>query len=149
MPDTKPVKADGQLSVSVMRQVMARTQARHARVIKMAASAFRYNAKEEPPVQMNLKSQFTALALAFPFLAGFFGIHRFYLGYTGNGILRLIIGIIAFAAIIAFVSTGDISAIPTIIVYGGFVFIWAFIDFLRIIGGDLKPKNGGDYIYDL
>lgn len=58
-----------------------------------------------------------AAALFCGFL-GVFGIHRFYLGYTGIGILQLI-------------TLGGLG-------------IWALIDLIRIITGDLKPK-GGDY----
>ena len=62
------------------------------------------------------KSQLVALLLAL--FVGVLGIHRFYLGYTGIGIIQLLTA-------------------------GGF-FIWAFIDLILIITGDLKPKTG-DY----
>lgn len=62
------------------------------------------------------KSQLTAVLLSF-FLGGL-GIDRFYLGYTGIGILKLL----------------------TFGVFG----ILALIDFIRILIGDLKPK-GGEY----
>ena len=60
------------------------------------------------------KSQLVALILSF-FLGGL-GIHRFYLGYVGIGILELL----------------------TFGVFG----ILSLIDFIRIIIGTLKPKNG-------
>jgi TM2 domain-containing membrane protein YozV len=62
------------------------------------------------------KSQLVALLLAL--FVGVLGIHRFYLGYTGIGIIQLI-------------------------TLGGFG-IWSLIDLILIITGDLKPKNG-DY----
>ena len=62
------------------------------------------------------KSWLVALLLCF-FLGGL-GIHRFYLGYTGIGVIQLLTG--------------------------GGCGIWVLIDFIRIIIGDLKP-NGGDY----
>ena len=62
------------------------------------------------------KSQLIALLLAF-FLGGI-GIHRFYLGYTWQGVVQLL-------------TLGGCG-------------IWALIDIIRIITGDLKPKNG-DY----
>jgi hypothetical protein len=49
---------------------------------------------------------------------GVLGIHRFYLGYTGIGIIQLL-------------TLGGLG-------------IWALIDLIRIITGDLKPK-GGEY----
>ncbi len=60
------------------------------------------------------KSQLIALLLVI--FLGVFGIHRFYLGYIGIGIIQLLTA-------------------------GGFG-IWALIDLIRIITGDLKPKNG-------
>lgn len=62
------------------------------------------------------KSQLTAFLLAF--LIGILGIHRFYLGYTGIGIIQLL-------------TLGGLG-------------IWALIDMILILTGDLKPK-GGDY----
>lgn len=60
------------------------------------------------------KSQLVALLLCI--FLGYIGIHRFYLGYTTIGILQ-------------------------IITLGG-CGIWALIDLIRIITGDLKPKDG-------
>lgn len=60
------------------------------------------------------KSQIVAAVLCF-FLGGL-GIHRFYLGYTWQGVVQLLTG--------------------------GGCGIWALIDFIRILTGDLGPKNG-------
>jgi len=60
------------------------------------------------------KSQVTALLLCI-FLGGL-GIHRFYLGYTWQGIVQLL-------------TLGGLG-------------IWVLIDLVRIITGDLKPKDG-------
>ena len=62
------------------------------------------------------KSQLVALLLAL--FVGVLGIHRFYLGYTGIGIIQLL-------------------------TFGG-LGVWALIDLILIITGDLKPKTG-DY----
>ena len=62
------------------------------------------------------KSQIIALILCF--FLGVLGIHRFYLGYTGIGVLMLLTG--------------------------GLCGILALIDFIRILLGDLGP-NGGSY----
>jgi TM2 domain-containing membrane protein YozV len=73
-------------------------------------------AKPTPPDGENTtnKSQLVALLLCFFF--GVLGIHRFYLGYIGIGLIQL------FTA--------------------GGCGIWALIDLILIITGDLKPKNG-------
>ena len=60
------------------------------------------------------KSQVIALILCV--LLGGLGIHRFYLGYTWQGVVQLLTG-------------------------GGFG-IWAIIDLIRIITGSLQPKDG-------
>ena len=62
------------------------------------------------------KSKTAAALLAF-FLGGL-GIHRFYLGYTWQGVVQLL-------------TAGGCG-------------IWALIDFIRILMGKLKPKDG-DY----
>lgn len=62
------------------------------------------------------KSQVIALILCA--LIGGLGIHRFYLGYTWQGVVQLL-------------TLGGCG-------------IWSLIDLIRIITGDLKPKNG-DY----
>lgn len=59
------------------------------------------------------KSQLTAVLLCF-FLGGL-GIHRFYLGYTWQGIVQLL-------------TLGGLG-------------IWSLIDFIRILIGDLQPKD--------
>jgi hypothetical protein len=60
------------------------------------------------------KSQLIAALLAF-FLGGL-GIHRFYLGYTWQGVVQLLTG--------------------------GGCGIWSLIDFVRILLGSLQPKGG-------
>lgn len=60
------------------------------------------------------KSQLVALLLVI-FLGGL-GIHRFYLGYTWQGVVQLL-------------TLGGCG-------------IWALIDLIRIITGDLTPKDG-------
>jgi TM2 domain-containing membrane protein YozV len=73
--------------------------------------------KEEitsPAAAAGSKSQVIALILCG--LIGGLGIHRFYLGYTWQGIVQLL-------------TLGGCG-------------IWSLIDFIRIITGDLKPKDG-------
>jgi hypothetical protein len=60
------------------------------------------------------KSQVIALVLCA--LVGGIGIHRFYLGYTWQGVVQLL-------------TLGGCG-------------IWSLIDLIRIITGDLQPKNG-------
>lgn len=63
------------------------------------------------------KSQSAAALLCF-FLGGI-GVHDFYLGYTGKGILQIFLTLLF-----------------------GIGIILVIIDFIRILTGNLKPKNG-------
>ena len=69
--------------------------------------------KNNTPVEGD-KSHVAAILLSF-FLGGL-GIHRFYLGYTWQGVVQLL-------------TLGGLG-------------IWALIDFIRIIIKDLQPKDG-------
>lgn len=60
------------------------------------------------------KSQLVALLLVL--FVGGIGIHRFYLGYTWQGVVQLL-------------------------TFGG-CGVWSLIDLIRIITGDLTPKDG-------
>ena len=85
---------------------------RTERLIKKAKKKL---AKKNVPPMSGGKSQLVAFLLCF-FLGGL-GIHRFYLGYTWQGVVQLLTG--------------------------GGCGIWVLIDFIRIIIGDLGPKDGG------
>ena len=67
-----------------------------------------------PAAAASGKSQLVALLLCL--FVGIIGIHRFYLGYIWQGVVQLL-------------------------TLGGFG-IWALIDLIRIITGDLQPKDG-------
>lgn len=67
-----------------------------------------------PAIAGDGKSQIIALVLVA--LVGGLGIHRFYLGYTWQGVVQLL-------------TAGGCG-------------VWALIDLVRIITGDLQPKNG-------
>ncbi len=84
------------------------------RLAKKRAKALKKAQKADAPKEG--KSWVAALLLSF--FLGVLGIHRFYLGYTGIGILMLLTG--------------------------GVFGILALIDFIRIIVRSLKPKDG-DY----
>lgn len=60
------------------------------------------------------KSQIVAAILCW--LVGIIGVHRFYLGYTWQGVVQIL-------------TLGGLG-------------IWTLIDLIRIIIGDLQPKDG-------
>ena len=73
------------------------------------------NKKESKSNKRAGDDQIVALLLAF--FVGGLGIHRFYLGYTWQGVVQLL-------------TLGGCG-------------IWSLIDFIRILVGDLGPKDGG------
>lgn len=81
--------------------------------LKKVAKAAKKDAKKE--AASDKPSQIIALILCL--FVGYLGIHRFYLGYTWQGVVQLLTG--------------------------GGCGIWSLIDLIRIVTGDLKPKNGG------
>ncbi|MCE5221289.1 MAG: TM2 domain-containing protein [Clostridium sp.] len=77
----------------------------------------------------NSKQKIVAALLAFFF--GYLGIHRFYLGYIGIGIAQLLCTVLCFFTL-------GIS----LIVVG----IWAFVEFVLILCGNIKDSNGQQLI---
>ncbi len=63
-----------------------------------------------------MKSKLTAILLCL--FLGSLGIHRFYQGYTLNGVIQLL-------------------------TFGGFI-IWAIVDLIMLIIGSLKDSEGND-----
>lgn len=81
---------------------------------KIALKVFGKKIASKVPYSGGGKSQVIALILCA--LVGGLGIHRFYLGYTWQGIVQLL-------------TAGGCG-------------IWALIDLIRIITGSLQPKDG-------
>lgn len=85
--------------------------------LKMAQKFLKKKMKKKGTVRG--RNQIVATLLAF-FIGGF-GIHRLYLGYS-NWWLQLLLTFLF-----------------------GIGLIWAFIDFVRIVIGDMGPADGSDY----
>lgn len=75
--------------------------------------------KKDAKKQNNGESKSQLVALLLCIFVGVLGIHRFYLGYTGIGIIQLLTG--------------------------GGLGVWTLIDLIMIITGSLGPKDGSDY----
>lgn len=82
--------------------------------ITTADATEKSTAEIEAPMMASGKSQIVAALLCW--LVGIIGIHRFYLGYTWQGVVQIL-------------TLGGLG-------------IWTLIDLIRIIIGDLGPKNG-------
>ncbi len=101
--------------------------------------------KHQP--EERVKSQLAAGLLCYFF--GVLGIHRFYLGYTWQGFLQLLM----YPAIIWSVNMiGNIKVntpgynliypISAVLAFGIAMYVWQWVDLIRIIVGTLKPLNG-------
>ncbi len=77
------------------------------------------------------KSRLATALLAW--FLGVFGAHRFYLGKIGTAVVMLILSIIGWSTVWVF-GIGLVFLIP--------VGIWAFIDFIIAIIGNMKDKEG-------
>ena len=97
------------MSVTYASFPVQRTTSENVTVVEEQADEL-----SSPAAAASGKSQVIALILCA--LIGGLGIHRFYLGYTWQGVVQLL-------------TLGGCG-------------IWALIDLVRIITGDLQPKNG-------
>ena len=104
----------GPYSVAELRQMLANKQIQQSDVARPDREGATWFPVTQIPGLVSEKSWVTALLLSF-FLGGL-GVDRFYLGYTGLGILKL-------------VTCGGVG-------------IWALIDFIRIAIGSLTDPNG-------
>ncbi len=100
-------------SLSLAKQAAELTKMSRKEIKYLVKTAVKQN--KQAASKEGGKSQLVALLLCF--FVGYLGIHRFYLGYTTEGIIQLLTG--------------------------GGCGIWALIDLIRIITGDLKPKSEG------
>lgn len=78
---------------------------------------------QDPESETTDKSQLIALILAI--VIGGLGIHRFYLGYTWQGIVQLLLALTSW-----------------LIIPGIALLVWVIFDIIRIATGKLKPKKG-------
>lgn len=76
------------------------------------------------------KSKSTVTMLAF--FLGSMGVHRFYVGKTGTGIVQLLLLVIGAATI------SIVVGYPVLVVLS----IWWWVDFFTILRGKFKDKNG-------
>jgi TM2 domain-containing membrane protein YozV len=106
------VKMANELTTIAAKSTKLNTKGAH--VLKAANTTIKSMKKSAAPADGY--SQIIALVLCI--FVGVLGIHRFYLGYTMEGVLMLLTG--------------------------GGCGIWWIIDLIRIVTGDLKPKDG-DY----
>ncbi len=79
--------------------------------------------EEAKPVNSESKSKIAAGLLAI--FLGVFGVHNFYLGYTGKGVAQLLITVLS-CGVLSFIS-----------------YIWAVIEGVLILTGSIKTDANG------
>jgi hypothetical protein len=110
-------KADGKVTYKELKKIA--TDVKGSKLTlkeRIGLKLFGKKIANKVPYSSEGKSQLIALILCG--LIGGLGIHRFYLGYTWQGIVQLL-------------TLGGCG-------------IWSLIDFIRILTGSLQPKDG-DY----
>lgn len=104
------------LPVAKTTEVSVSNNATATAVEQMDAKTFSAKAiMAKSPVKAKGGSKNQWIALALCTLFGYLGVHRFYLGYTWQGVVQLL-------------TAGGCG-------------VWALIDWIRIITGDLTPKD--------
>lgn len=112
-------------------------------------SAAKTSTMKEGQAIMGTKSKVVAALLAF--FLGTTGAHRYYLGYRKQGIMQtcgivsLVIGWILYVPAMLNQSAGTMILSGLLLIYGGIIGIWAFVDFIRILIGSLAPEDGSGY----
>jgi TM2 domain-containing membrane protein YozV len=87
-------------------------------------------AAKEPAGDISPRSRLAATLLAW--FLGIFGAHRFYAGETETAVVMLVLGIVGFATLWVFVGTVILIAVG----------IWAFIDFIIAVTGNMRDREG-------
>lgn len=87
--------------------------------------------QQQPAYVVTAKSRFVAAALAF--FLGTLGVHNFYLGYNGRGLIQLILGLIGYAT--AWIIIGFVLLVP--------LGLWVLVEFFMLLfGKNQRSKNG-------
>lgn len=84
-------------------------------------------------VNQNESAKSKGVAAVLCFFLGWLGIHRFYAGKVGTGILMIVLNISTFIGL--FIAL--IGVIP-----GAILTLWIIIDFIMILCGNFKDGNG-------
>jgi TM2 domain-containing membrane protein YozV len=85
---------------------------------------------KEPAPDISPKSR--VATTLFAWFLGIFGAHRFYVGKTGTAVTMLVLSIAGFATLWLFVGTVILIAVG----------IWAFVDFIIAVTGNMKDREG-------
>ncbi len=117
--ESKPVLTEKKYSYKELKAISESTLNRKLNLkekatLKLLKGKINKSVKKAEAKGADGKKQLIALLLVI--FVGTIGIHRFYLGYTWQGVVQLL-------------TLGGLG-------------VWTLIDLIRIITGDLKPKDG-------
>lgn len=110
----KPRKVEMNSPIQLDNKQLSKVEKRIEKILKKAEKS-----NLSSPAAGGKSNKKWVVALLLVIFVGGLGIHRFYLGYTWQGVVQLLTG--------------------------GGCGVWALIDLIRIIMRDLKPKDG-DYV---
>lgn len=109
------------------------------------AVGYRSNVNTDDPYEYTGKSKITAMMLSI--FLGPLGVHRYYLGYKGQGFAQTcgVVSLIIAEVIVNVQNTKRSPSVGAVIfalillIYGLAITIWAFVDFIRICTRSLTP----------
>lgn len=108
------------------------------------------DAKPVKAAGKNNKKQWAAIL--FGVFLGAFGVHRFYLGYTWQGIVQAFAYPLLYTGILlaafppaGIVATSAIALTVFCLAAATAIWIWRWVDIFRIASGTLTPANGSEY----
>ena len=122
-PNSAPV------AVNRLRSGIPRGRAAQQTIINMAPPP---QAAPAAPVAAGVSPKSKTAAALLAFFLGQLEIHRFYVGKVGTGIVMLLLTIIGYATIAFVVGFFVLAAVG----------IWILVDFIMILMGKFKDKNG-------
>ena len=120
------------------------------RIVNTGIQQKEYNKPNEEEAQIAIAAKSKVVSAILAFFLGTTGAHRYYLGYSKQGIIQtsgfvsLIIGNTMYFSMLKY--DDDVLLFSVLfLLYGAAIGIWAFIDFIRILTGGLTPADGSSY----
>jgi TM2 domain-containing membrane protein YozV len=89
-------------------------------------------APNSPFTAAGISPKSRTVAALFAFFLGQFGAHRFYSGKIGTAVIMLVVALVGYATLIVLVGFAFLAVVG----------IWTLIDFIMILAGKFKDKDG-------
>ena len=89
-------------------------------------------APNSPALATGISPKSRTVAALFAFFLGQFGAHRFYSNKIGTAVIMLVVALVGWATLIVLVGFAFLAVVG----------IWNLIDFIMILAGKFKDKDG-------